>query len=121
MVGGPKGIMGEPIGKWCCRQRLVIIIAIRQQQHAQPPRALRPCDFEPPDQGTRSTAPIIVVIAARQLRYQTSTGERTPVQAPGVAYFKGRRRRRQNQLEASCGRFKDTHDEPVITEPEAGD
>src|SRR5439155_25427059 len=98
-----------------------VIIAIRQQQHAQPPRALRPCDFEPPDQGTRSTAPIIVVIAARQLRYQTSTGERTPVQGPGVGYSIRRRRRRQSELEASCARFKDTRDETVIAEPEAGD
>jgi hypothetical protein len=113
--------MRKPIGQRRYRQRLVVIIAIGQQQHAQPPRALRPCDFEPPDQGTRSTASVVIIIAARQLRHQTVTGKRTPVLASGVGYSKRRRRRRQSQLEASRAGFKDTRDEPVIAEPEAGD
>jgi hypothetical protein len=74
-------------------QRLVVIITIRQQQHAQSPRALRPGDFEPPDQGTRRAASVLVV-AARQFRHQTAmTSERTAVQLLGVGYPKRGRRR----------------------------
>jgi hypothetical protein len=65
---------------------------------------------------------VIVIIATRQLRHETAvTGERTPVQPPGVGYSKRRRRRRQSQLEAGCARFKNARDEPVVAEPEAGD
>ena len=73
-------------GSESSRKMVTAHAPIEARATERPSRALRPCDFEPPDQGTRSTAPIIVVIAARQLRYQTSTGERTPVQGPGVGY-----------------------------------
>jgi hypothetical protein len=87
MVSGPKGIIGKPIGKRGCRQGLVVVVAIGQEQHAQPSRALWPRDFEPPDQGTRSTASIIVIIAARQLGHQAAIGDRMPVQGSGVGYL----------------------------------